>query len=59
VNADLLTMLFLGLCSFFGLSFGWVLTNARSKGALCSLGVVGPSLASVCEELPFLGVLRL
>ena len=58
VNADLLTMLVLGL-SFFGSSFGWVLTNSWRQGSLRSSGVVGPSLASACEDLPFLGVLRL
>ena len=58
VNADLLTTLVLGLC--FGLSFGWVLTNTQRQEALCSLGkVVGRSFASACEDLPFLGVLRL
>jgi hypothetical protein len=59
VDADLLTMLVLGVSSFFGLSFGWVLTNSQSEGALRSLGVVGPSVASACEELPVLGVFRL
>ena len=58
VNADLLTMLVLGL-SFFGSSFGWVLTNSRRQRALCSLGVVGDPSASACEDLAFLGVLRL
>jgi hypothetical protein len=56
VNADLLTILLLGLC--VGLSFGWQLTNTQR--ALCSLGeVVGRSFASACEDLAFLGVLRL
>ena len=55
VNADLLTMLVLAVASFFGLSFGWLLTNSQRHGALCSLGVVGEPLASACEELPFLG----
>src|SRR5215211_104432 len=59
VNANLLTMLVLAISSFFGLSFGWLLTNTQRQGALCSLGVVGPSLASACEELPFLGMLGL
>jgi len=58
LNADLLTMLVLGLC--FGLSFGWVLTNTQRQDALCSLGeVVGRSFAGACEDLSFLGVLRL
>jgi hypothetical protein len=55
VNADLLTMLLLAIPSFFGLSVGWLLTNTQRQGALCSLGVVGPSLASACEDLSFLG----
>jgi hypothetical protein len=59
VNADLLTMLVLGLYFFFGLRFGWILTNFRRQSALCSLGVVGDPSASICENLPFLGVLRL
>jgi hypothetical protein len=60
VNADLLTMLMLAVSSFFGASFGWVLTNSHRQGALCSsLGVTSPSLARACEELPFLGVFRL
>jgi hypothetical protein len=59
VNADLLTILVLAVSSLFGLRFGWQLTNPQRQGASCSLGVVGPSLASACEELPFLGVLRL
>ena len=58
VNADLLTMLLLVV--FFGFSVGWLLTNSQRQGALCSsLGVVRPSLASACEDLPFLGVFRL
>jgi hypothetical protein len=57
VNAELMTMLLLVV--FFGLSFGWLLTNSQRHGALCSLGVVGDPLASACEELPFLGVFRL
>ena len=59
VNADLLTMLVLAISSYFGMSFGGMLTNTPRQGALCSSGVVGPSLASACEELPFLGVFRL
>ena len=58
VNADLLTMLVLGLY-FFGSSFGLLLTNSRRQGSLCSLGVVGDPSASACEELPDLGVFRL
>jgi hypothetical protein len=58
INADLLTRLLLVV--FFGLSVGWLLTNSQRQGALCSsLGVVRPSLASACEDLPFLGVFRL
>jgi hypothetical protein len=57
VNADLLTMVLLGLC--FGLSFGWQLTNTQRQEALCSLGEVGRSWASACEGLSFLGVFRL
>jgi hypothetical protein len=59
VNADLLTMLVLGVSSFFGLSFGWALTNSQRQGASCSLIVLGPSLASACENLSSLGVFRL
>jgi hypothetical protein len=59
VNADLLTMVVLAVSSFFGLSFGWLLTNSQRQRALCSLGLVGPSLAIACEELPLLGVFRL
>jgi hypothetical protein len=59
VNADLLTMLLLGVASFFWPSFGWVLADSQRQGALCSLGVVSELSASACEELPFLGVLRL
>ena|SRR5215208_6717714 len=58
-NADLLRMVVLALCSLFGLSFGWLLTSYQGQEALCSLGVVGRSLASACKELAFLGVLRL
>jgi hypothetical protein len=58
VNADLLTMVVLGVSALFGLSFGWVLTNTQKQGALFSWGVVGPSLASACEELSFLEVFR-
>jgi len=57
VNADLLTMLVLALS--FGLSFGWQLTNTQRQEALSSLGEVGRSFASACEDLSFLGVLRL
>jgi hypothetical protein len=53
VHIELLTMLLLVV--FFGLSFGWLLTNSQKERALCSLGVVGPSLACACEDLPFLG----
>jgi hypothetical protein len=59
VNADLLTMLLLAVSSFFGSSFGWLLTNTQRQGALYSFGVVGPSVARACDDLPFLGVLRL
>jgi hypothetical protein len=59
VNADLLTKLVLAAFSFFGLSVGWLLTNSQRQGALCFLGIVGPSLASACEGPPFLGVFRL
>jgi hypothetical protein len=59
VNADLLMMLVLGVSALFGLSFGWVLTNTQRQRTMCFLGVVGPSVANGCEELPFLGVLRL
>jgi hypothetical protein len=60
VNAGLLTMLFLA-ASFFGVSAGWLLSNARGQGASCSsLGVVGEGLGSTCADyLPFLGVFRL
>ena len=59
VNAELLTMLVLVVSSFFGLSFGWTLTNSRRQGASCSLIVLGPSLASACENLSSLGMFRL
>jgi hypothetical protein len=59
VNADLLTRLVLGLYFFFGSSFGLLLTNSRRQGSLCSWGVVGDPSASACEELPYLGALRL
>src|SRR5215216_7863180 len=59
VNADLLTMLVLGVSSFFGSSFGWALTNSRRQGVSSSLIVLGPSLASACENLSSLGVFRL
>jgi hypothetical protein len=59
-NADLLTMLVLGVSSsFFGLSFGLLLTNSQRQGASCSLIVLGPSLASAREDLSSLGVFRL
>ena len=60
VNAGLLTMLFLA-ASFFGVSAGWLLSNARGQGASCSsLAVVGEGLGSTCADyLPFLGVFRL
>ena len=61
VNAGLLTMLLLA-ASFFGVSAGWLLTNARGQSALCSssVGVVGEVLGSARGEyLPFLGVFRL
>jgi hypothetical protein len=57
LKAELLTMLLLTVC--FGLSVGWLLRNAQRQGALCSSGVVGSSLASASEDLPFLGVFRL
>ena len=57
LNAELLTMLL--LTASFGAIVGWLLTNAQRQGALCSFAVVGPSLTSACEDLPFLGVFRL
>jgi hypothetical protein len=57
LNAELLTMLLLVVC--FGLSVGWVLRNAQRQGALCSLGGFRSSFATICEDLPFLGVFRL
>ena len=57
LNAELLTMLLLTVC--FGLSVGCLLRNAQRQGGLCSLAVVGQSLATSCEDLPFLGVFRL
>ena len=57
LNAELLTMLL--LTASFGAIVGWLLTIAQRQGALCSFAVVGPSLASACEDLPFLGVFRL
>src|SRR5829696_6406412 len=58
-NAELLTMLLLAVSSFFGLSIGWLLTNTQRQGVNCSsFGLVGGSLASACEDLPFLGVFR-
>jgi hypothetical protein len=59
VNADLLTMLMLEVSSFFGLSFGWALTNFQRQGASRSLIILGPSFASVWENLSSLGVFRL
>jgi hypothetical protein len=59
VNADLLMMVVLGVSAFFGLSFGWVLTNTQRQRAMCSLGVDGGPSASACKDLPFLGVFRL
>src|SRR5215211_6335381 len=58
LNAELLTMLLL-LAVSFGLSVGWLLRNAQRQGALCSLAVVRSSLATTCEDLPFLAVFRL
>jgi hypothetical protein len=57
LNAELLTMLLLALS--FGLSVGWLLTNAQRQGALCSLAGVRSSFATICEDLPLLGVFRL
>jgi hypothetical protein len=57
LNAELLTMLLLALC--FGLSVGWLLRNALRQGAFCSLAGVRSSFATICEDLPFLGVFRL
>ena len=59
MNADLLMMVVLGVSAFFGLSFGWVLTNTQRQRAMCSLGVDGGPSASACKDLPFLGVFRL
>jgi hypothetical protein len=59
VNADLLMMVVLGVSAFFGLSFGWVLTNTQRQRAMCSLGVDGGPSASACKDLLFLGVFRL
>ena len=57
LKAELLTMLLLTL--YFGLSVGWLLRNAQRQGALCSLAGVRSSFATICEDLPFLGVFRL
>jgi hypothetical protein len=57
LNAELLTMLLLTIS--FGATVGWLLRNAQRQGALCSLAFVGPSFATACEDLPFLGVFRL
>ena len=59
VNADLLMMVVLGVSAFFGLSFGWVLTNTQRQRVMCSLGVDGGPSASACKDLPFLGAFRL
>jgi hypothetical protein len=59
MNAELLTMLLPAVCSFFRLSLEWLLTNSQRQGALCSWGVVDSSLTIACEDVPFLGVLRL
>jgi hypothetical protein len=58
LNADLLTMLLL-IAPSFGVTVGWLNTNAQRHGALCYLGVVRPSWASACEDLLSLGVFRL
>ena len=60
VIAGLLMILSLA-ASFFGVSAGWLLSNAQGQGASCSsLGVFGEVLGSTCEDyLPFLGVFRL
>jgi hypothetical protein len=57
LKAELLTMLLLAVS--FGATVGWLLTNAQRQGALRSLACVHPSLATACEDLPFLGVFRL
>ena len=57
LNAELLTMLLLALS--FGLSVGWLLRNAQRQRTLCSLAGVRSSFATICEDLPFLGVFRL
>jgi hypothetical protein len=57
LNAELLTMLL--LTASFGAIVGSLLTNAQRQGELCSFAVVGPLLASACEDLPYLGVFRL
>jgi hypothetical protein len=57
LKAELLTMLLLTL--YFGLSVGWLLRNAQRQGALSSLAFVDPSFATMCEDLPSLGVFRL
>jgi hypothetical protein len=62
VNAELLTMLLLVATSFFGLTAGWLLGNARGQGGASwsLLGVVGESLGATREDhLPILGVFRL
>src|SRR5215208_1494080 len=57
VNVELLTILLLA-CSF-GASVGWLLTNARRRGAICSSGVDRQSLVTPPEGPSFLGVFRL
>lgn len=57
LKAELLRMLLLALC--FGLSVGWLLRNAQRQGALCSSAGVRSWFATICEDLPFLGVFRL
>ena len=49
ISAELLTMLLLAASSF----------GTRQGVLLCTLGVVRPSLATACEDPPFLGVFRL
>ena len=57
LKSELLTMLLLTL--YFGLSVGWLLRNAQRQGVLCSLAGVRSSFATICEDLPSLGVFRL
>jgi hypothetical protein len=56
-NSELLTMLLLTVC--FGLGVGWPPREAQGQGGSCSMAFVGRSLATCCEDLPFLGVFRL